>query len=710
MRRLGLQRKFALALIGSGVFLILVLTGLWYSGNRANMELVRQTSEVMRDQSWSELQQRGEVTVRFLADTLPNLIYYYDLQGLRDTAVSALDQDDIRYVLIYDLEGRVLHDGTPALERFGEVMDDEFAAEAIATRQIAFQWSDAILDVSKPVMLGREPIGGVRIGLSTTEAEKAIAREQQAMTLRLRGMFIDQMRLLLLSFLLLLLAAGILSWLVSRGLVRPIRELAAAAQHLEQGHFDKASIASERADELGQLIQAFNRMAGSLRDQDQSIRELAYQDTLTGLPNRLMFRELLDEVITEYASSGQPLGLLFIDLDDFKRVNDTLGHDVGDEVLAEFASRLRACLDGEDDNHDRTLIARLGGDEFVALISGHDVSSRCRILADRIIETLRQPFELGERSLYLSTSIGITRFPEDAHNAKLLLKCGDLAMYQAKMRGKNCYSFFNDGLTVAADEQLLLEQDLREAMINGDLKLAYQPIVDIHSGQIVSAEALLRWQHSTRGSVSPEQFVAAAEASALIEELGAMTLHQACRDAAQWQARMPGLRVSVNISGRQLLKQGLQELAFSALDASGLPPECLTLELTESSLLHDQVLASESLASLRKRGVGIWLDDFGTGFSGLSHLRQVPVDGVKIDRSFIADMLTDADDLALTSAIIAMAHSIGMQVIGEGVESREQLKVLQQRDCDFAQGFLFGPAIPVDELINLFDQWHLSAS
>ncbi|AKS40608.1 putative bifunctional diguanylate cyclase/phosphodiesterase [Wenzhouxiangella marina] len=700
----GLQRKLVLGLIAAVLVLLLVLTTLWVMGSRSQLELVRNATDTMHEQAVIDLERRGQLAASFIADGLPNLIYYYDLQGLHGLATSALEQDDIEYVLIYDRDGRILHDGTDTVERFGEVMNDTLAAAVIGSDERLAQWSESVVDISQPVHLGQEVIGGVRIGVSRSASELAIGERQQMLGERVQSIFVEQLRVLLLAFLLLMVVAILLGWLVGRGLVRPIRDLAAAVRNLEAGRFDAIELHSGRRDELGDLVRSFGHMTDTIEAHDQAIRKLAYQDALTGLPNRLMFRELLDDTLNEYAGTGRPMGLMFIDLDDFKRINDTLGHDAGDEVLIEVARRLRDCASrsGQDAGNDRTLIARLGGDEFVALVSGGEIGQRCRRLAERILEALKQAFTAGRQRVHLSASIGITCYPDDAHNSKLLLKCGDLAMYQAKVQGKNGYAFYSDKLTLAADRLLLLEQDLRQAMEAGELRVAYQPIVEVKTSRLVGAEALLRWHHPELGDVPPEQFVAVAEASSLIDELGAQAIDTACQDAQAWQSELPGVRVAVNVSGRQMLKRGLDQRVLQALENSGLPPELLSVELTESSLLHDQFLASEILGTLRQHGVGIWLDDFGTGFSGLSHLRQVQVDGVKIDRSFIADLLTDANDLALTSAIIAMAHSIDMQVIAEGVESTEQLQLLTDRGCDLAQGFLFGRAMPAEALIERF--------
>jgi len=704
MKAWGLQRKLFGVFFATALLLLLILAGLWYAGSRSQLELAQDTARSMRDQAQAELEERGKLISEFLLKSLPNQLYYFDFQGLRQTARAALDEEDIEYVVVFDNDGRIVHDGSQSLERFGQIMDDELADAIIASDRMLIQWTDTLVDISRPVLLGQEPIGGVRIGLSRTPSEALIAAQQAAMQARVQDSFGYQLRMLLLGFIALLLIAAVLTWLVGRGLVRPIRSLAAAVQNVESGHFDRAQLDSRRGDELGGLMRSFSQMARTIQNHDKAIRRLAFQDTLTGLPNRLMFRELLDEALAEHAGTGRSLGLMFIDIDNFKRINDTLGHDAGDEALIEIARRLQVSAESSagGNTSDRTLIARLGGDEFVALVSGGEVLERCRRLAERILVAIGQPFNAGNQNLTLSASIGITRYPDDARTSKLLLKCGDLAMYQAKLSGKNGFSFYSEKLTRAADRTLLLEQDLRQAIEDLQIRVAYQPIVDSRTGRLVSAEALLRWNHPTLGDVPPEQFVAVAEASNLIENLGAQAVDIACRDAVRWQQDLPGVRVAVNVSGRQLLKPGLDERILKALRSSGLDSDLLSIELTESSLLQDQFLASKTIENLRTQGVGVWLDDFGTGFSGLSHLRHVHVDGVKIDRSFVADLIDTGDDLALTSAIIAMAHSIGMQVIAEGVENEEQLELLKAHSCDYAQGFLFGKAMRADELIERF--------
>jgi len=397
--------------------------------------------------------------------------------------------------------------------------------------------------------------------------------------------------------------------------------------------------------------------------------------------------------------AGRQLALLFADIDDFKRVNDTLGHDAGDDVLVQFASRIRDTVDRM--GGEGAMLARFGGDEFVILIesvlsptgSHGDVRTAASRLAEALVAELSRPIVVQERQVFLGTSIGITLFPEDASGSTMLMKNGDIAMYQAKVAGKNCHRFYSRAMDQAVERRVRMEQDLRGAWERGELSLAYQPVYSLADGQLRGAEALLRWQHPEHGAIAPSVFIDVAEQSGLIETIGPQVLRAACEDTVRWQrqhASAAQMFVSVNVSPRQLRSGDLPKVVATCLRDTGLAATHLHLELTETAVIGDEIHASSLLARLRASGVKIWLDDFGTGFSGLSHLRRVPVDGVKIDRSFVADVLRDPDDLALTTAIIAMAHSLGITVVAEGVEKEGQYAILRERGCDLAQGYWLG--------------------
>ncbi len=488
---------------------------------------------------------------------------------------------------------------------------------------------------------------------------------------------------------LLLLSAGIYAVVLERRVFRPIQRLSRLMMEDTPGSPQPLPELPQRDDEIGDLMQAFARMRAGIARHDREIRRLAFVDPLTGLANRLAFRQSLDDRLLTLHASHDELALLFIDLDDFKRVNDTFGHESGDEVLSQLSVRVRLVL--ERFGAQASDIARFGGDEFIVLYMAADIRAASARLAEALIEEIERPLAVTGRQVFLGASIGITLFPNDATHAGQLLKNADIAMYQAKVAGKNCYRFYSRALDRAVERRVQLEQDLRGAWSRGELSLVYQPIYRLGDGEIVGAEALLRWQHPHLGMVPPVVFIEIAEQTGLIDDIGRSVLEQACKDASTWAATASGKPfVSVNISPRQLRSGELPDVVSNALRNSGLVASQLHLELTETAVLVDEDQASALLSRVRTTGVKVWLDDFGTGFSGLSHLRRVPVDGVKIDRSFVADLLRDPDDLALTSAIIAMAHSLSITVVAEGIETDGQCQLLRERGCDQGQGFLFG--------------------
>ncbi len=693
---MGLRGKFIGGLLITALVWSAVLIAAWQSARSAVDDVLAQNERTLRDTARVAMEERAAQLATFLRDALTNPVYYFDLLAMREVLRSALDQPDVAYVLVYDERGRVIHDGSGDIPKFGQVMDDALAATVVASAEPRVQWDGKLLDASTPMQIGELRLGGVRVGMSTERMEAAVAKDTAQALGSLRANLESPARVLVVGLLALLGSIVLLGWWIARGLVQPIRELSLRAEEIEQGHYGAAA-SSTRRDELGDLMRAFGRMSEGVRRHHADIRQLAYQDSLTGLPNRLSFREQLENAIASNGKRG--LALLFIDLDDFKRINDTLGHDIGDHVLTEFATRFHRALP-PDGLIPVITLARLGGDEFVALIEGPEAAARAETAAQALLHQLKSPFDVGGKSLLVGASIGVTVYPDDAQSSKLLLKHGDLAMYQAKQQGKSCYRFFAGHLTLLAEERLMLEHELREAIEKAQLSIAYQPIYVLKTGEVVGAEALLRWQHPQRGAIPPSLFVPVAEATGLIDALGDFVLRRACRDAAAWQASAPGRCVAVNVSGRQIQRDGLETRVAAALAESGLEPSLLHLELTESSLMHDEAQAFAVLAELRKSGARVWLDDFGTGFSGLSHLRRARVDGVKIDRSFIADILNDPEDLALASAIIAMATSLGMEVVGEGVESAAQYTLLKSLGCQMAQGFWMSKAVSSDELMR----------
>ena len=697
--RFGLQARFLVVMAAMLGVVLLVLLLLLQRQEQMRHEAETLTREGVHDLVETYLRDRAQAMARQLAENLANPMYYRDLDAIGRILADNLHDSLVAHIHVYDLDDRLVHDGSDAIAGYGQPMADALVA---GPGGVAIRTSPTLLEASAPISVGGEEIGAVRLGLDLQVAARYQADSLAHLRERMDQLGSRYLRWLVLPLALLLLACVLAAWYVQRTLVRPIRALADSARRIEGGDYKVEHLHSKRTDEVGNLVRAFGRMGESVARHDREVRRMAYTDALTGLTNRLAFRESLDHRLMLMRGSDRQLALLFADIDDFKRVNDTLGHEAGDEALLQFASRIQQAVDryGGDD----ALLARFGGDEFVVLIQEGDVRQAATRLAEVLVAELRLPLDIQDRQVFLGTSIGITLFPEDASSASALMKNGDIAMYQAKVAGKNDFRFYSRAMDHAVERRVHMEQELRGAWERGELSLAYQPVCRASDGRVVGAEALLRWQHPMLGMISPSVFIDVAEQSGLIDGIGLRVLQSACAEAMRWSTIGEGgerLFVSVNVSPRQLRKGDLPDIVAECLRESGLPASCLHLELTETAVISDELQAATMLARLHATGVKVWLDDFGTGFSGLSHLRRVPVDGVKIDRSFIADMLRDPDDLALTTAIIAMAHSLGITVVAEGVEKEAQYNLLAERGCDLVQGYWLSHPISATEFAHL---------
>jgi diguanylate cyclase (GGDEF)-like protein/PAS domain S-box-containing protein len=427
------------------------------------------------------------------------------------------------------------------------------------------------------------------------------------------------------------------------------------------------------------------------RRQEDRIHQLAYFDELTGLPNRTLLHDRVSQCLAAAEREQEPLALLFIDLDNFKTVNDSLGHFTGDRLLQSVAQRLKGCV------RDSDTVSRLGGDEFVVVLADAQLDGASQV-ARKIIDRVGQPFVIDSHQLTVTPSIGISLFPHDARDFQSLLKNADTAMYQAKESGRNAYQFFTAEMNVLAFERLVLENALRQAVERQEFVLHYQPQVDMGSGRVIGAEALVRWLHPELGMVPPARFIPVAEDSGLIGAIGDWVLYEACRQNRAWQdAGLPAIPVAVNLSAVQLRQSELHESVAELLRRTGLESRYLELELTERTVMEDAEATVRCLRRLDEMGVMLSIDDFGTGYSSLSYLKRFPIDKLKIDQSFVRDIVADADDQAIAVAIISMGHSLRLRVIAEGVETVEQLEILRRHGCDEAQGFHFGRPMAADE-------------
>jgi diguanylate cyclase (GGDEF)-like protein len=432
------------------------------------------------------------------------------------------------------------------------------------------------------------------------------------------------------------------------------------------------------------------------RRAEARIAHLAHHDALTDLPNRALLRERLEEAIAAMRQGGRPLAVLMLDLDRFKEVNDSLGHPIGDALLKTVTQRLSGCV------REMDTIARLGGDEFAIVVRTSEPATESVSIAQRILQVIEAPFDLDGHHVIVGTSIGIALAPSDGEDPDQLLKNADLALYRAKSEGRGTYRFFEPGMDQRMQARRSLEKDLREALVNGEFALHYQPLVNLERDEICGFEALLRWNHPQRGNVPPNDFIGIAEETGLIMPLGEWVLRQACTEAATWPAH---LKIAVNVSPAQFRARNLADVVVRTLAATGMPPQRLELEITESVMLQDEEEAFSTLTRLHALGVRIALDDFGTGYSSLSNLRKFPFDKIKIDRSFVSDLsVANVDALAVVRSVAQLGVSLGMATTAEGVETREQMEHVRAEGCTEMQGYYICPPSPAEDIERLIQR------
>ncbi len=479
-----------------------------------------------------------------------------------------------------------------------------------------------------------------------------------------------------------------LSGKVARSVTEPLQQLDEATRMIGEGREVRLAIATD--DEIGRLAGSFNQMVSAIEERERRIIHVGLHDGLTGLPNRKLFAEQLTNVLAR-RRAGEQVMMAYVDLDDFKMVNDTLGHPAGDALLRMVADNLRQDLPD-------ALIARLGGDEFAILIGGIADTDSLGNIADSLQRSFDRPLSINGQHAACGASIGIAMAPGDGNDGITLMKNADLALYRAKHEGKSTYHFFEPALDEAARQRRQLELDLRAAIKDGGFELHFQPLYSLAEKRLTAFEALIRWNHPTRGRVNPAEFIPLAEETGLIVPVGEWVLREACHQASTWPT---DVSVAVNVSPRQFAASGIAATVLSALSASGLPPHRLELEITESIFISDVEATLATLHSLRNLGVKIALDDFGTGYSSLSYLRSFPFDKVKIDKSFVEDLGTSSNGHAVIRAITTLAAALGMETLAEGVEDIAQFEVLEREGCQNIQGYLFSRPVAADAVAGL---------
>ncbi|WP_018293454.1 putative bifunctional diguanylate cyclase/phosphodiesterase [Mariprofundus ferrooxydans] len=474
-------------------------------------------------------------------------------------------------------------------------------------------------------------------------------------------------------------------------------QIVITALHRDGHEFPAEMSISPQAVGASFIFNIFVRDISQRKADEEKLETLATRDELTGLINRFSYNHLLKKEVALAKRHMESLAVLFLDLDGFKNINDSLGHDVGDQLLRETADRLSACIRESD------TVARIGGDEFLIIMPGIKDVHDPRFLCERILNMIGQPYHIGNQECFVGASIGISLYPLDGDNVESLVKNADTAMYQAKDSGRNAYKFFTPAMGEEAFKRMEMERALRYAIEKNQFKLLYQPQVELSSGRILGVEALLRWTHPEWGPISPSVFISLIENTNLILPIGEWVLDEACKQNKAWQALHPGfpLRMAVNFAARQFAQADLVETVAKSLQKSGLAAEFLELEITEGSAMNDIEVNIRKMQALKELGVSIAIDDFGTGFSSLAYLKRFPIDILKIDKSFLDEIQHGKKDAAIVATISEMAHSLGMEVIAEGVETKYQLEFLRGHGCDMIQGYLFSRPVPPEQIAEI---------
>lgn len=549
----------------------------------------------------------------------------------------------------------------------------------------------------------------ISLPFNEDDAELILYKEQTSLLTTLNHF---QKMILLVSLFTLIFGIAI-SWLISLKISTPLSHLMAAVRNFSHGDF-RAKITKIPNDELGDLALAFNQMGNDIVESrknlldrkvaENEMRKLAYIDELTGLPNRRYFMEKLDKLVSQSHGAEAKLAVIFIDVDNFKRINDSLGHDLGDELLKQFSLRLENSIRSKDivayinNKPDSTNVSRLGGDEFTIILSKIGGKDDLTMIANRITDAFVEPFSLNKNSIYVTGSLGVSIFPEHGNSSTELLKHADIAMYEAKKQGKNAFMFYSPTMNVDAKERLELESDIRKAFKNNEFIVFYQPVMNINTKKIVGAEALVRWQHPVNGLMFPDSFIPLIEELGFINQLGDYVLRQSCKSFQSWIHKGYTIsQIAVNFSALQFNQSNVFDSVAIILDELKFPPKYLTIEITETALMNADPSLINTLKRLKSKGISISLDDFGTGYSSLKYLSNLPIDILKIDRTFTSDITLLGDSKGIVTAIIAMAKSLNLEIITEGVEELEQLNFLSENQVDLVQGFYFSKAITSNE-------------
>jgi|GEM_PF-1679991 len=701
--RLSIRSQYLLVLVGfvSGISLLLIALHA-YQANVTARDLATTSSATMSEKLSEQMVKRGELLSSNLAANLLSPLYFYDMEAIYRQLKVAKEHAEIVDIQLFDAKGTIVHDGSHEIARFGQPMDNPELLELFQEKPHQHMFNmhrhGKLLMVHR-LEISSQTLGGLQISFSLDNIKHDITETEELLNQVNHQALLQQLYTTTGVILILLSMAILLSIRAARYMADPISALVKRARAI--GHGDYSSHFSlNRTDELENLAQALNEMSVNIASHDLQMKHQALHDALTLLPNRRMLLGELEQAIEKNSREQQLMALIFIDIDEFKQVNDSLGHDVGDKLLQRVASRLNNSLRPDDhllmtEDNQSSLLCRIGGDEFTVVLEGLNRPEDAGIIAERILQQLNQPFHIEEHRLTVGCSLGITIAPIDGNSVETLLKNADMAMYQAKCNGKNHYRYYSKDLDLRLQKVILFKEQIDTALQQNQFQLMYQPQVDLNTGATIGSEALIRWHHDDMGWISPAEFIPIAEQTGQIKPLGSWILRTACQQLAKWQTLTDPLYIAVNLSAEQISDPGIVDEIEGYIRRYNLNPKQLHLELTETSLLKNSEQAKQIVDALYKLDCPIWLDDFGTGYSSISHLNNFALTGIKIDRSFVSTL--GKHQQGLTEGLIELAKRLQLKVIAEGVETSEQLLILQTWQCDIAQGYLYSPAIPAAE-------------
>lgn len=694
------------------ILVAIMLVTLHHSLNRFTEDTIQQGKQQLAEALRAQLEQDAQLLSRTLSSHLSIPLYHLDLSAIEKQLSLVRQHRSLEYAYLFSREGRLIHDGSETIPEFGLAMKS--LTPLSPESDLHYAWHGRTLHLLQPVMTSSQRSGYLALGVDFTRALTALDRHGEVIGASAKA---TSERTFNELFLIAILVLAITVWLLyrfCRHQFAPLQEL--TQKSIAFGEGDRSvRFGVAQSGELGLLGNALERMRLSLEQSHHQTTQLAYLDNLTQLPNRHWFQQSLERLLELSRQNQQRMGVVFIDLDHFKEVNDTAGHDMGDLLLFEAAARLRNLLIEMDifaPDTEEPLLARLGGDEFVTLYPDLQHTEQLSGLARRIAQTLDEPFLIDGRYFNISSSIGITIYPDDGNSSSEILKHADIAMYAAKQSGRNQYAFFSMQMNHQLQQRIETIQGVRTALDQGHFHLEYQPVVDLSTNRIRAAEALLRWNHPERGLIPPGLFIPVIEDSDLIEPVTQWVAQQAVRDLLSLQALKPGFAISINISGAALHQESTRDFLTDLKQRGQVPDYCLSIELTETSMIRHLDDCRQTLKQWKDAGMNIWIDDFGTGYSSLSYLHQLPIDGLKIDRSFTRDLKPDSSN-SLVATVLTLAESMQLQVVAEGIETDSQLECYRRLGSRYGQGFGLYRPMPYNDLKALLettDEVHTTTS